>query len=58
VEPDSKLLGEPQPPVVYVYELDPSTSAYVLTGIHHHRLDVAVPYGVVVELGNGTHLTS
>ncbi|MCZ7459835.1 Uma2 family endonuclease [Streptomyces sp. WMMC940] len=37
-------------PVVYVYELDPATNAYAVTGIHHNRLKVEVPYPVEVDL--------
>jgi len=39
-------------PVVYVYELDPATAAYALTGIHHGRLDVPVPFPLDIDLGN------
>jgi Uma2 family endonuclease len=37
-------------PTVYVYELDPATGAYALTGIHHDRLKVAVPFGIDIDL--------
>ncbi|MEU5388501.1 Uma2 family endonuclease [Kitasatospora cineracea] len=37
-------------PVVYAYELDPSTSSYVPTGIFHDRLKVEHPFPVEVEL--------
>ncbi|WP_377286979.1 Uma2 family endonuclease [Planomonospora corallina] len=37
-------------PVVYVYELDPATRAYRLTGIHHGRLTVPVPFPIDVDL--------
>lgn len=37
-------------PVVYVYELDPATGAYGLTGIHHGRLTVPVPFPIDVDL--------
>ncbi|WP_430393130.1 Uma2 family endonuclease [Actinacidiphila reveromycinica] len=37
-------------PVVYVYELDPATGAYAITGIHHDRLKVAVPFVVDADL--------
>jgi Uma2 family endonuclease len=37
-------------PVVYVYELDPATRAYALTGIHHGRLTVPVPFAIDVAL--------
>ncbi|GAA4181293.1 Uma2 family endonuclease [Streptosporangium oxazolinicum] len=39
-------------PVVYVYELDPATHAYALTGIHHDRLTVPVPFPITVDLGD------
>ncbi|WP_432934524.1 Uma2 family endonuclease [Microbispora sp. CA-135349] len=37
-------------PTVYVYELDPATTAYALTGIHHDRLKLAVPFDVDIDL--------
>lgn len=37
-------------PVVYVYELDPATQAYGLTGIFHDRLKVAVPFEIDIDL--------
>ncbi len=37
-------------PVVYVYELDPATRAYVPTGIHHNRLKLAEPYAIDIDL--------
>ncbi|MFF4649458.1 Uma2 family endonuclease [Streptomyces sp. NPDC001380] len=37
-------------PVVYVYERDPATRAYGLTGIHHDRLRLTVPFGIDVDL--------
>ncbi|MDT0303207.1 Uma2 family endonuclease [Streptomonospora wellingtoniae] len=37
-------------PVVYVYELDPATGAYVATGIHRDRLKLAVPFDIDVDL--------
>jgi Uma2 family endonuclease len=30
--------------VVYVYELDPATDCYALTGIHHDRLKLTLPF--------------
>jgi Uma2 family endonuclease len=36
--------------VVYVYELDPATGAYGLSGIHHDRLKVTVPYDIDIDL--------
>ncbi|GAB3272694.1 Uma2 family endonuclease [Kineosporia babensis] len=37
-------------PVVHVYELDPVARAYVLTGVHHERLKVSVPYDIDIDL--------
>ncbi|GAA1759025.1 Uma2 family endonuclease [Streptomonospora arabica] len=37
-------------PVVYVYELDPATGAYVASGIHRDRLKLAVPFDIDVDL--------
>ncbi|MPY61873.1 Uma2 family endonuclease [Streptomyces spongiae] len=37
-------------PVVYVYELDPATNSYGLTGIFHDHLKVTVPFGIEIDL--------
>ncbi|MFJ8359279.1 Uma2 family endonuclease [Streptomyces sp. NPDC093984] len=37
-------------PVVYVYELDPQTQAYVPTGIHHDKLRLTVPFPIDIDL--------
>jgi Uma2 family endonuclease len=37
-------------PVVHVYELDPATRTYAVTGIHHGKLSVPVPFPIVVDL--------
>jgi Uma2 family endonuclease len=37
-------------PVVYVYELDPATRGYALTGIYHDRLKVSVPFEIDIDL--------
>jgi Uma2 family endonuclease len=37
-------------PVAYVYELDPATKTYALTGIHHGRLTVPAPFPIDVDL--------
>ncbi|MEW2558046.1 Uma2 family endonuclease [Streptomyces griseorubiginosus] len=37
-------------PVVYVYELDPATRSYGLTGIFHERLEVSVPFDIEIDL--------
>lgn len=39
-------------PVAYVYELDPATATYALTGIHHGRLKVPVPFPIELDLEN------
>lgn len=39
-------------PVVYVYELDPASLAYTITGIHHGRLAVRVPFPIDIDLAN------
>jgi len=36
--------------VAYVYELDPATGAYALTGIHHDVLKVTVPFDIEIDL--------
>ncbi|MEV1069576.1 Uma2 family endonuclease [Streptomyces sp. NPDC050263] len=47
-------------PVVYVYELDPATKFYGLTGIFHDRLKVSLPFDIEIDLtainrrGNGS----
>ncbi|MFF7676076.1 Uma2 family endonuclease [Actinacidiphila glaucinigra] len=43
--------GEGRLPVVYVFEREPATGAYVATGIHHDRLKVSVPFAVDIDLG-------
>ncbi|GGY92158.1 Uma2 family endonuclease [Streptomyces poonensis] len=42
--------GDKGLPVVYVYELDPATRSYALTGIFHDRLKVSVPYDIDIDL--------
>jgi Uma2 family endonuclease len=37
-------------PTVYVYELDPANNAYALTGIHHDRLKLTVPFDIDIDL--------
>ncbi|GAA0387164.1 hypothetical protein Acor_25140 [Acrocarpospora corrugata] len=39
-------------PVVYVFELDPATSAYGLAGIQHGRLKVDVPFSIDIDLAD------
>lgn len=37
-------------PVAYVYELDPATRTYTLTGIFHDQLTVPVPFTIALDL--------
>lgn len=37
-------------PTVYVYELDPATSCYALTGIHHNQLRLDLPFTIDIDL--------
>ncbi|WP_046501339.1 Uma2 family endonuclease [Streptomyces odonnellii] len=37
-------------PVVRVYELDPLSKTYTLTGIHHDRLKTGVPFTVDIDI--------
>ncbi|MGX1566502.1 Uma2 family endonuclease [Streptomyces sp. NPDC055506] len=37
-------------PVVYVYELDPATRAYVPNGIFHDKLELTVPFPLDIDL--------
>ncbi|GGT34987.1 hypothetical protein GCM10014713_30810 [Streptomyces purpureus] len=37
-------------PTVFVYELDPATNTYAVTGIHHDRLKLSVPFDIDVDL--------
>ncbi|CAL9486714.1 Uma2 family endonuclease [Streptomyces sp. NPDC057245] len=43
VSPDSR-------PVIQVYELGQTTGTYALTGIHHDRIKVDVPYSINIDL--------
>jgi Uma2 family endonuclease len=36
-------------PIVYVYELDPATSTYALSGIHHDQLKLEVPFPINID---------
>ncbi|MCD9903885.1 Uma2 family endonuclease [Streptomyces sp. MT29] len=45
-----EMTGTDQHPVVRVYELDPVTKAYALTGIHHDRLKTGVPFPVDIDI--------
>jgi hypothetical protein len=37
-------------PVAYVYELDPATGTYMLSGIFHEQLKLPVPFPVDLSL--------
>ncbi|MFB7494169.1 Uma2 family endonuclease [Streptomyces sp. NPDC056161] len=37
-------------PVVHVYELDPATTTYALSGIFHDRLKLTVPFDIEIDL--------
>ncbi|MFF4247625.1 Uma2 family endonuclease [Streptomyces sp. NPDC001822] len=45
-----EMAGSDQHPAVRVYELDPVTKAYALTGIHHDRLKTGVPFSVDLDI--------
>nr|WSZ96434.1 Uma2 family endonuclease [Streptomyces sp. NBC_00857] len=45
-----EMAGADKHPVVRVYELDPLTKSYALTGIHHDRLKTGVPFTVDVDI--------
>lgn len=45
-----EMTGESRHPVVRVYELDPVTKAYALTGIHHDQLKLGVPYDIGIDI--------
>lgn len=45
-----RVENEAEKPVVYVYELDPATRAYTLTGIHRDRLKLSVPFDIDIDL--------
>ncbi|WP_230420651.1 hypothetical protein [Actinomadura soli] len=36
--------------VVYVYEFDPASTSYVLTGTHHDHLKVMAPFDIQIDL--------
>ncbi|MFF2326936.1 MULTISPECIES: Uma2 family endonuclease [unclassified Streptomyces] len=44
------MAGTDQHPVVRVYELDPLSKAYALTGIHHDRLKTGVPFPIDIDI--------
>ncbi|WP_405802014.1 Uma2 family endonuclease [Streptomyces sp. NBC_01506] len=44
------IAGSDQHPVVRVYELDPVSKTYALSGIHHERLKTAVPFTIDMDI--------
>ncbi|MFF3730266.1 Uma2 family endonuclease [Streptomyces sp. NPDC002476] len=44
------MAGTDHHPVVRVYELDPVSKAYALTGIHHDRLKTGVPFPIDIDI--------
>ncbi|MFE7356041.1 Uma2 family endonuclease [Streptomyces sp. NPDC057543] len=45
-----EMAGTDQHPVVRVYELDPVSKSYALTGIHHDRLKTGVPFPIDIDI--------
>ena len=45
-----EMAGADQHPVVRVYELDPLSKTYALTGIHHDHLKTSVPFTVDIDI--------
>ncbi|MET7681977.1 Uma2 family endonuclease [Streptomyces sp. NPDC005423] len=45
-----EMAGVDEHPVVRVYELDPLSKTYVLTGIHHTALKLPVPFDIDVDI--------
>ncbi|GAA0941585.1 MULTISPECIES: Uma2 family endonuclease [Streptomyces violaceusniger group] len=48
--------GEDGRPVVHVFELDETTNAYGLTGIHHDHLKLSIPFTIDIDLTEIDHL--
>lgn len=38
--------------MVYVCELDPASNTYAITGVHHARLTLSVPFPIDIDLAN------
>ncbi|MFC0600127.1 Uma2 family endonuclease [Streptomyces palmae] len=51
-----EMAGADEHPVVHVFELDPESRTYRLTGIHHDRLKLPAPYTIDIDLGEIDHL--
>lgn len=45
-----EMTGENGHPVVFTFELEPTTKTYVVTGIHHDHLKLSVPFTVDIDL--------
>ncbi|MER8072022.1 Uma2 family endonuclease [Streptomyces sp. NPDC094034] len=45
-----EMAGADMHPVVRVYELDPLSKSYTLTGIHHDRLKTGVPFTIDMDI--------
>lgn len=45
-----EMAGTDRHPVVRVYELDPVSKTYALTGIHHDRLKTGVPFPIDIDI--------
>ncbi|WP_326614817.1 Uma2 family endonuclease [Streptomyces scopuliridis] len=45
-----EMAGADKHPVVRVYELDPLSKSYKLTGIHHDRLKTGVPFTIDMDI--------
>lgn len=43
-------------PAVRTYELDPVTKSYAITGIHHERLKLTVPFTIDIDLTQIDHM--
>ena len=46
------MAGSDQHPVVRVYELDPVSRTYALTGTYHDRLKTGVPFPVDIDISS------
>ncbi|MGW3570547.1 Uma2 family endonuclease [Streptomyces sp. NPDC000941] len=51
-----EMAGEREHPVVHTYELDPVTKSYAITGIHHERLKLTVPFTIDIDLTQIDHM--
>ncbi|MGW0560138.1 Uma2 family endonuclease [Streptomyces sp. NPDC003016] len=45
-----EMAGADQHPVVRVYELDPLSKTYAVSGIHHDRVKTGVPYTIDIDI--------